>query len=552
MSTSPALSKTRMDQVARLMKKDGDLVQAATPVERYTGGFADYIRRMDPTYIFAPHLVHLINVLEKVESGEITRLMIFMPPQHGKTRTTSELFPAWYMGRNPMNRVISASYGEQYSLYVANKVRDQLESKQWPFTDVEPATRSRARGSWGLRGKRGWYHTSWINGSATGRGANLFIIDDPIKNPQEADSPVYRQRTWDWFMAVAYSRRNNDPIQEAQGLPRKGEAFIDTPTTKRRKAAIIIIQTRWHEDDLAGRLLEQMKANPEAERWEVVSMPAIAEEDDPIGRQPGEALFAAMHPIEDLINVKNNMPDRWWFAMYQQDPSNKKGGTFARSWFNRTYSLNVLPAYEQIIQVCDSAWKKGPETSFSVIATWGRTSYSYDVLDVWRKRVGYSDLLDALRDNYWMWYPYGCNELYIEDAASGISAIQTLGEEDDDPRGFINVIPFSVAGVQQFYFVETATPFFKAGRVRVPEFAPWKAEWIREHTEYPTSARDDQPVTTAMALRVLGGGSASRSPSGIDWSTFGRLSSAKREVEDSEAEVVDTFSNFGGRVRRPA
>ncbi len=169
------------------------------------------------------------------------------------------------------------------------------------------------------------------------------------------------------------------------------------------------------------------------------------------------------------------------------------------------------------------------DNSYSVIQTWGQTSYSNDLLDVWRDRVSFVQLINALSDNWWKWQAYGLSELYIEDAASGIDAIQTL-QEVSDHRGFIHVIPFAVAGKGQYSFVETGTPPFAAMRVRMPAHAPWLAEYISEMTGYPTAARDDHPVATAMAMRILGGQAPTRK---VDLSTFGRPQKERRPMESA-------------------
>lgn len=483
----------------------------------------------------------MVAALQRVADGECTRLMLFMPPRYGKSRTGSELFPAYYIGRHPHHRIIGASYGDSLATDFGAAVRAVIEAEEWPFADVGIAGRSTASGQWRINNWGGRFFASGIGGGIIGRGANLLMIDDPIKTQKEADSADFRQSLWDWYEGVARRRLEN-------------ELTVDPETGRRRKGAIVLIQTRWHEDDLAGRLLKQAKDNPAADQWEVLSFPAIAEEGDPLGREPGEVLWPAKYDEEEVYNTRANTAPRIWSAQYQQKPLDAGAALFAAPWFNHRYNLRVLPVYHKIVQTCDAAWKTGVQNSYSVIATWGLTDLTYDLLDLYRDRVAYPSLIAALRDNYWKWQRYGLDALYIEDAASGQSAIQTLTDEPDPAgRGVINVMPFAVSGIQQYSFVETATPFFAANRVRLPESAPWLADWIREHTGYPTEAQDDTVITTAMALRVLSGEPATRSQ-GTNLAGFGRgtgkaLTHAERTAAKEAARrggtsrVIDAIKN---------
>lgn len=313
--------------------------------------------------------------------------------------------------------------------------------------------------------------------------------------------------------------------------------------------------TRWHEDDLAGRLLRQADQNPAADQWEVLSLPAIAEPGDPLGRAEGAVLWPEKYSAEEIYATRASTAARIWSAQYQQRPLDAGARLFHDRWMQHRYTLRVLPVYRRIVQVCDAAWKLGVQNSYSVIATWGLTESSYDLLDLWRDRVGYPTLLATLRDTYHKWRPYGCDGLYIEDAASGTSALQSLAEESDS-RPPVNAIPFAVGGIQQYSFVESATPFFAAARVRLPESAPWLADWIREHIGYPTEPHDDTVITTAMALRILSGEPPTRQAR-QDFSGFGRgggrgLTPAERAGQNghaAERQLVG-LSGFGRAVRQ--
>ncbi len=433
--------------------------------------------------------------------------MIFMPPRHGKSRTTTELFPAYYLGMHPDHAVILTSYGGELAKgQFGREVRQVMDHHRYPFEDVKPRENTIAAGTWNIEGRRGRFHAAGIGGGITGRGAHLLVIDDPIKTPAEAYSPTYRRNIWQWYTGTAYQRLENELFVDEEG--------------KRRRAAVVLVMTRWHEDDLAGRLLKQAQENPKADQWYVLRMPARAEAGDPLGRPLGAPLWPQKYDDDDLVRIEASTDPLLWEAEYQQRPTRAGGSLFRNEWFGQRYDTRVLPVYDRIVQVCDANWKKVDDGSFAVVETWGMHARGYDVLDVWRERVDYPTLVGRLADNYFKWLPYGCEELYIEDAAAGRQAIETLMAMED-LRGVVNVVPFDVAGFQQYAFVQTTTPFFRALRVRLPVGAPWVEDYIREHLVYPAGENDDQVVCTAMALRVLVGGTASRRDEG-DLRYFGR------------------------------
>jgi predicted phage terminase large subunit-like protein len=483
----------------------------------WRGTFRDYIPHVDPEYQFARHMEKLIAALQRVADGECTRLIVSMPPRHGKSRTISELFPAYYVGRFPWHKVIISSYEEGLAVDFAASARDQIISPDYPYSDVKP--KGKAKGDIELDGWPGMIYAAGVMGGIVGRGAHLLIVDDPLKGQEWADSAKMRQKVYDWLKGDAMRRLENQ-------LADLGES-----ADGKRKAAVVIVHTRWHDGDPAGRLLAEMRNNPEAEEWEYLNLPALAEDDDPLGREKGDALWPERFSQRDLLTIRANTPPRIWGAQYQGKPLTDEARLFPQDWFNLRYDLRVLPAFEQIVQVVDSGWKTGVDNSYSVCATWGRSKLHYYLLDIWRDRVTYPTLIHRLRDQYFKWHPFGCDGQYIEDAASGTGAIFSLRVEPDD-RGMVNAIPFDIDGVGQYYFVESASPFFMAQRVLLPQFAPWLADWIAEHVNYPTAENDDQPVTTAMALRILSGGRTTRTDDDEDLRAFGKPGARSPEGGD--------------------
>lgn len=244
----------------------------------------------------------IFEKLEAVERGEIRKLMVFVPPRHGKSEICSINFPAWFFGRNPKKSIIASSYNSDLAISFGRKARNIVDSREYKnlFPNITLAEDSKAAGRWNTN-KGGEYTAVGIGGGATGRGADVFIIDDPVKDEQEAESPVIQERNIGWFRSVARTRL-------APG------------------GAIVVIQTRWHDKDLAGQILAG------EEGWDVISLPAIAEVDEP-NRKKGEALWPSQYPLEELEEIKKSLGVMRFAALYQQSPVSEESQVFRRSMF---------------------------------------------------------------------------------------------------------------------------------------------------------------------------------------------------------------------------
>lgn len=218
----------------------------------------------------------------------------------------SKYLPAWFLGTFPDKRVIMAGYGGAFATEWGAKAREILREWGWVF-GVNVSSETSAKDDWGIEGRLGRMYAVGVGGSLTGRGADLLIIDDPIKNHEEAASEVYRNKTWEFWRAAAYSRL------EPNG-------------------AVIVIQTRWHEDDLTGRILTHEVEFDE--QWRKVVLPAIAEDGDPLGRERGEALWPERYDTAQLERIRKTQGSYWWSALYQQRPAPEDGLIFKRQWFS--------------------------------------------------------------------------------------------------------------------------------------------------------------------------------------------------------------------------
>jgi predicted phage terminase large subunit-like protein len=303
-----------------------------------------------------------------------------------------------------------------------------------------------------------------VGGGITGFGADLLVIDDPLKGREEADSEAIRESSWRWLTDVAFTRLHRD-------------------------AVVLLCLTRWHEDDLAGRLLNSSTADG----WTLLSLPALAIEGDALGRAEGEPLWPDRYGTAALAERRETMGSRSFAALYQQAPTPDTGGTFQRPWLQGTYE--TLPDGVRIVQAVDSAFKTGVANDYSVIATWAADERFFYLVDVWRARVEFPDLVRAITTQAEQHRP---SAVLVEDTAAGQSAIQTLQRETKLP-----IVPMPAKG-SKIGRAEAISPLFEAGRVLLPAQSPaWLHDWVEEHVAFPAGRHDDMVDTTSLALDRL-------------------------------------------------
>ena len=260
-------------------------------------GLLSFTEYTNPAYKAAPHHRLIADKLEAVAKGDIKRLMICMPPRHGKSELASRRFPAWYLGQNAGKQIIAASYNSDLSNDFGREVRNIVASPEFGnLFKVELAQDSKAANRWHTD-QGGMYVAAGVGTAITGRGADVLLIDDPFKDRKEADSEIQRKTVWDWYTSTAYTRL----------MP---------------GGAVVVINTRWHDDDLSGRLLFEQGEG--GDTWDVLSLPAIAEE---------KALWPEWYPMERLEQIRSVLPARDWNALYQQNPIPDDGDYFKAGWF---------------------------------------------------------------------------------------------------------------------------------------------------------------------------------------------------------------------------
>jgi predicted phage terminase large subunit-like protein len=459
------------------------------PAQLAHAKFSAYIGMQVPNYKFSLHNLAIANVLERVESGHITRLIVNMPPRHGKTMQISELFPAWYMGRHPEREILFATYSFDRSGDCGRKVRNQMTDPYHKIIFPDCEVSKDAAGANRMMTKQGGaYVATGVGGGIVGRGANLFIIDDPISSREDADSDTSRKKLLDWYRGVAYTRLMNPNV-------------------------IILVMTRWHFDDLAGFLLEEMQH----EGWAVLKMPAIADgHDDPIGRQSGEALWPTEYGVERLRQIKTTIGTREWNAQYQQIPMPDEGSMINIKWFKRypwkdwlpwhlALQMGATPPKElpfgirSIVMSWDTAYKEAQINDPSALTIWGvNKNHEYRLLGTINERMNYPKLKKRIIKT---WQNYSqCNlpgpiPLLIEDKASGQSLIHELRRFTGIPVIAIN------PDANKQTRMSAVTPLIESGRVFLPDGnLDWVMDYESQLARFPLWKWDDLVDSTSQFL----------------------------------------------------
>lgn len=316
---------------------------------------------------------------DAVAAKQSPRLMLFMPPRHGKSELASKTFPAWHLGRYPFHEFIGCSYSGSLAMDFSRKVRELLRDAAYkplfPKACLDRDSQSAER--WNTD-TGGGYVAAGVGGPITGRGAHILVIDDPVKNREDAESESTRNSIWDWYTSTAYTRL-------APG------------------GGVLIILTRWHDDDLAGRLLEKMRKE-EGDTWEVIEYPAIATVDETY-RKKGEALHPQRYDTTALERIKRAVGERDWWALYQQQPTAEDGDLFTKSMIH-FYNQKDLPAFSKMrfYTAWDLAIGQAEHNDYSVGITVGvDQNHRLWIVDIQRGRWNAKELTDKIIDVWTVW-----------------------------------------------------------------------------------------------------------------------------------------------------
>lgn len=479
------------DAAAELLKR-----RAARKELRH---YVEYLTGMAP----ARHMTFFSKKIDLAAEGAKKRLALFLPPGSGKSIYASHHFPAQYISRFPNRRIIHVTHTTDFAEDFGRKVRNTIESDehQTLFPNVQISSDSRAAGRWGTT-NGGEYYATGVGGTVTGKRAHMIIIDDPLRGYNDAESLVVRDNLWNFYGSDLMTRL----------LP---------------GGVIILIQTRWHLDDLAGRLLAAQSSKG-ADQWEVVSLPAIAREKDPLGRKEGEALWPEWQSLEALENIRSqpSMTGRQFAALYQQNPVEESGNLIKRDWF-KPWRFADPPVLLYTLQSWDTAVSAKDTAAYSACTTWGifeepETKLpAMILLSAFRGRLLYPDLRkmaqrlafnytdDNLRVPQLAPAKRQPSQILVEDRSSGSSLIADL------MRAGISVIKVNPSrhGSKDARLM-LATDLLENGRVFVPYMSPqftmprrWADDFVTELASFPAASSRDFADSFSQAVdrvKVLG------------------------------------------------
>lgn len=455
-----------LDQVKALAKGLGQSDIAPSPADlaiKYSAG----------RWRAARHLTYISNYLVKLESRELKRLLISIGPRHGKSWLTDVWFVVWWLVRNPRARVILVGYGESFAREWGGRVRDIIIEYGEAFNLVLNKEKM-AADDWELTEGGGMICVG-VGGQLMGRGADLLIFDDLVKSAEEAESEVYREKMWNWIQSTALTRLQPH-------------------------AAVVGLMTRWHQDDVFGRLIEH-----QGDQWHVINIPSLATENDPLGRSIGEPLWPEQFDDDPDYSIrKASMSDYYWNALHQGTPTPPGGDVIKEEWFQfYTRDDSWLAAMQKDADQWCQSWDP---------ALLDRTTSDYWVGQVWARKGATLYLVDQVRGHFTLAdasahiklltlkYPRAVAKV-MENTAMGPAIKQTLQHEVP------GIIPLPAKGSKRSR-VEAVTPYLQGHNVQLPQNRDgtkprWVWDLVAECCSYPRGSNDDQVDSLSQAITFL-------------------------------------------------
>ena len=461
------LSKAEVKEYVILLEE----LEKREKQEQATSTFMNFVKSIWTEFIEGDHHIKMAKAFDDIANGKLKRLIINMPPRHTKSEFASHLFPAYLLGKNPKLKIIEATHTADLAINFGRKVRDLIDGEEYAelFPETELKADSRSAGKW-LTNKGGEYYAAGIGGALAGRGADLFIIDDP-HSEQDAMSDKALEEAYEWFMS--------GPRQRLQP-----------------GGAIVIVMTRWSKKDLTGRLVKKMAQEQGADQWKVIEFPAILPSGNP--------LWGNFWSLEELETIKASVSPSKWASQYMQRPTGEGISIVPKDWF-QIWDEEKPPVCDYIIQSYDTAFLKSERADFSAITTWGvwypdgkigENIYNGDeahliLLDCIKERYDFPELKAEAMRLFEYWNP---DTIIIETKASGIPLVQELR------RIGIPVNTFSPGkGQDKIARLNLVSPIFQDGRVWVPDNR-FGLEVMEEISDFPNGENDDLVDATTLAL----------------------------------------------------
>ena len=457
----------------------------------------DFVQYVDKRYFpLIPHVEFICHELDDVvrfvETGEGTQILVLtVPPRHLKTTLVAEMLPAFFLGRNPNKLVINTTYAaglahdssrrvramlrenEQYVNLFGERASTRVDGALNPVPDIELSSESSAVDRWQLDGYMGLYQAVGFGGTLTGKGGHLIVVDDPHASRKEAESQTERNNAWTFVISTLWPRLEEN-------------------------GAMVIIMQRWTEDDVVGRLLRIKDPNnedyiPEFPPIKFVNMPAIAEESDPLRREPGAALWPQKKTVDDLQATRGVMGDYYFNSQYQQRATAPEGNLFKRNWFR------VVPyfPFDYKIQYWDTAESIDPKADYWACITLGINKFGITVFDMFRKQMSPDEGQEEIFRRYDMFNteqePVAV--VWIQTGSSGKSMVSLANAGDRT----IPIEEDKIGTTTKEFRAGSITTVCKNRRVGLVQHAPWIREFLDEVCAFPNGAHDDQ-------VDVLAGG----------------------------------------------
>jgi predicted phage terminase large subunit-like protein len=439
--------------------------------------FLTFIDHVYPGYKVGPHHKRLAKIFEDIANGKKRRVIVNIAPRHGKSEMISYLAPAWFLGKYPHKKIIMASHTADLAVNFGRRVRNLVGSESYRdvFPQIELQADSKSASRWGTN-FNGEYFAIGVGGALAGRGADLFIIDDP-HSEQEAKTgrPDVFLPAWEWFQS--------GPLQRL--MP---------------GGSIIIVMTRWSKLDLTGMIVNQMAKEEDVDQWEIVEFPAILNE---------KPLWGEFWSLEELLGKKAGMDPRYWQAQYMQNPVSEEGALLKREWW-QIWEKDDPPQCEFTIMSLDAAQESNNRADYNALTTWGvffneeTNNYAIILLNSIKKRMEYPDLKAMVLEEYKEWEP----DVFIVEKKSNGSALYQEFRRMGVPVGEFT----PGKGQDKIARVNAVSALFQGGVVFAPD-RRWAREVIEECNDFPSGTNDDLVDSTTLALMRFRQGGFIRLPS---------------------------------------
>ena len=436
--------------------------------------FLPFVKKMWPDFIEGSHHTEIAEKFNKLATGELTRLIINMPPRHTKSEFASFFLPAWMIGQNPKLKIIQATHTAELAVNFGRKTKHLIDSPEYQaIFKTRLMEDSKAAGRWNTS-DGGEYFAVGVQGAVTGRGADLLIIDDP-HSEQDVNSPIAFDNAWEWY--------TSGPRQRLQPGGR-----------------IVLVMTRWSTKDLTQKLLNS-QVNENADQWEVIEFPAILPNGKPV--------WPEYWKLEDLESVKASAGVAKWNAQYMQNPTSEEGALIKREWW-KDWEHEQMPVVEHIIQSYDTAFLKKETADYSAITTWGVFRPNEDtgpqliLLDSYKERLEFPELRRVALEQYKYWNP---QTVIVEAKASGLPLMYELRQMGIPA---VNFTPSK--GQDKTARVNAVSPMFEAGQVWAPLREEFAQEMVEECAAFPYGDHDDLVDSMTQALMRFRQGGLIRHP----------------------------------------